>query len=179
MLRKLSFVSLLFGGLLHAQPDSLYVPVLANGTGGPDTVMAYAVVYEPLQDVEHYRRAGHYAFDTARVAVELDYKRGKPCGIYRAFYPDGKQLIFAVYGWGWLHGDWTEYDPFGRITVKGQYREGKRDGAWTFRQQGIRGHYKEGEKNGVWKYYENDKLVKKEKWHKGQLRTGSTFLFGL
>ncbi len=174
MLRKLLLpVVLLFAIIAHAQPDSLYITEHGN-------TVAYAVTYPPLREgMEPYRRIGKYAFDTTRTAVTIDYKRGKPSGIYRAFYPDGKQLLFAVYGWGSLHGDWTEYDPTGRITVKGQYRQGKRDGTWAFRDQGIVGHYKNGQKNGSWKYYENGKLVKKEKWRKGELKQGRTFLFGL
>lgn len=173
MLAKLlSSAALLVAGLAQAQPDSLYIT--EHGT-----TEAYAVVYAPLQGMEPYRRVGRYAFDTSRVAVQIDYKRGKPSGIYRAFYPDGKQLLFAVYGWGSLHGDWAEYDPTGRITVKGQYRMGKRSGTWAFREEGIVGHYKDGLKHGNWKYYENGKLVRKEKWRKGALKQGGTFLFGL
>lgn len=172
MLRKLLFhAALLAGTFLHAQPDSLYIP--ENG----ETV-AYAVVYEPIQDVERFKLVGKYAIDTSRLAVQIDYKRGKPSGIYRAFYPEGQQLIFAVYGWGSLHGDWVEYDPAGRISVKGQYRMGKRSGTWAFREQGIVGHYKDGLKSGSWKYYENDKLIRKEKWRKGKIKQGGTFLFG-
>ncbi|MBS1583181.1 MAG: hypothetical protein JST66_13365 [Bacteroidetes bacterium] len=159
------------GPLLHAQPDSLYIT--ENGA-----VTAYAVTYAPLQNVERYARYGHYAFDTTRVAVRLDYKRGKPCGIYRAYYPDGRPLIFAVYGWGWLHGDWAEYDPFGSITVKGKYREGKRDGTWAFRSEGIVGHYKDGKKHGKWKYYENGRVSRVEKYRNDKLQTGSRFFFG-
>lgn len=172
MIRKLFLAhSLLAGTMALAQPDTLYITT--NGH-----TQAYAVVYEPVQSVERYRRVGKYAFDTTRTAVTIDYKRGKPSGIYRAFYPDGKQLLFAVYGWGSLHGDWTEYDPAGRITVKGQYRMGKREGTWAFRDQGIVGRYKDGQKHGKWKYYEDGKLVKREKWRKGTVRQGGTFLFG-
>lgn len=171
LIRSLLFLTLLYSGAIHAQPDSLFVTER-------DSTMAYAVVYPPLPDLPAFTLIGTYAMDSSRVAVRLGYKRGKPCGTYRAFYPDGQQLIFAVYGWGYLHGDWVEYDPFGRITVKGQYRNGQRDGTWAFRPQGIVGHYKDGLKNGSWKYYENDKLVRKEKWRKGVLREGSTFLFG-
>ncbi|MGV9011825.1 MAG: toxin-antitoxin system YwqK family antitoxin [Flavobacteriales bacterium] len=171
MLHKtLIFATLLLTGSLCAQPDSLYITT-------NDTSVAYAVRYGPMQTVERFRLVGKYAFDTTRTAVQIDYKRGKPSGIYRAYYPDGKPLIFAVYGWGSLHGDWTEYDPLGRITVKGQYRMGKRDGTWAFREQGIVGHYKDGQKQGSWKYYENGKLVRKEKWRKGQIKQGGTFLF--
>jgi antitoxin component YwqK of YwqJK toxin-antitoxin module len=66
----------------------------------------------------------------------------------------------------------------GRITVKGQYRNGKRDGTWAFRSEGIVGHYKDGLKHGRWKYYENGQVVRREKYRKDKLRQGSTFLFG-
>ncbi|MFT3885990.1 MAG: hypothetical protein QM724_11330 [Flavobacteriales bacterium] len=172
MLRSLIVLPLLaLGGLLHAQPDSLYVAEAG-------TMKAYAVRYGPMPDAAAFTRIGTYAYDTTRTAVRLGYKRGKPCGTYRAYYPDGKPLIFAVYGWGWLHGDWTEYDEFGRITVKGQYREGKRDGTWAFRADGIVGHYKNGLKNGKWKYYENGKVVRVEKYRKDQLLQGSRYHFG-
>ncbi len=155
---------------IAAQPDSLYVPE-HNG------VVAYAVTYAPLQQVEQYVRIGRFVQDTSRIAVRLYYKHGKPCGTYRAYYPDGRPLIFAVYGWGRLEGDWTEYAPDGRITVKGQYSDGLRDGTWAFREQGIVGHYSDGKKNGKWKYYENDRLVRVERYRKDVLLTGSRFLF--
>jgi hypothetical protein len=159
---------LLRWSLALAQPDTLFV-------GSGDTLFAFAVVYQPLQDAEQYTRIGHYAHDTSKVAVQLGYKRGKPSGVYRAFYPDGRPLIFAVYGWGALHGDWTEYDEFGRITVKGQYRNGLRDGTWAFRKDGIVGKYKEGLEHGKWKYYANGRLIRIEKFHKGQAVQGGSF----
>lgn len=151
-----------------AQPDTLFIQ-------SGDTLFEMAVVYEPLQDKEQFTRFGHFANDSTRVAVRVDYKRGKPSGIYRAYYPDGRPLIFAVYGWGSLHGDWTEYDEFGRISVKGKYRDGAREGTWAFRQQGIVAKYKDGEKHGKWKYYANGKLVRIEKYHKGTLVQGGSF----
>lgn len=172
MLRNLLFCLCCLGThIVLAQPDTLYVP--ENGVS-----LAYPVEYGPMPREERFRLIGKYAFDTTRTAVQIDFKRGKPSGIYRAFYPDGKQLIFAVYGWGSLHGDWVEYDPTGRITVKGQFRMGKREGTWAFRDQGIVGHYKDGKKHGSWKFYENDRVVRKEKWRKGELLPGRTFLFG-
>lgn len=174
MLHKLlACLAILFTVPSSAQPDSLFIT--EHGA-----TKAYAISYPPLPSgLAPFILTGKYAFDTTRVAVTINYKRGKPSGIYRAFYPDGKQLLFAVYGWGSLHGDWAEYDPTGRITVKGQYRQGKREGTWAFRDQGIVGHYKDGQKHGKWKYYQNGKLVRSEKWHKGQLKQGGTFLFGL
>ncbi len=172
MLRNFLFLLCCLGGhAAFAQPDTLFVP--EQGVS-----VAYAVKYGPMPQEERFRLTGKYAFDTTRTAVQIDFKRGKPSGIYRAFYPDGKQLIFAVYGWGSLHGDWVEYDPTGRITVKGQFRMGKREGTWAFRDQGIVGHYKDGKKHGSWKFYENGRMVRKEKWRKGELLPGRTFLFG-
>jgi antitoxin component YwqK of YwqJK toxin-antitoxin module len=162
-------IALLFVEALCAQPDSLYVEE-RNGT------VAYAVSYPPLEQKESFTHVGRYAMDTSRVAVRLGFKRGKPCGVYRAWYPDGAPMIFAVYGWGYLEGDWTEYAPDGRITVKGKYEHGKRDGTWAFRAQGIMGHYKDGLKDGKWKYYENGRLVRFERYRKGELITGTRSL---
>lgn len=148
--------------LLCAQPDTLWVP--SNGTMVP-----HAVVYGPVRMDPQYKRIGKYATDTTKVAVSMDYKRGHASGIYRAFYPDGRPLIFAVYGWDSPHGDWTEYNEVGAISLKGQYREGKRDGTWAFKQDGIIGHYKEGQKHGIWKYYEGARPVRSEKYIRDRL----------
>lgn len=167
MRSTLLLLTLILTRLAWTQPDTLYVP-------SGDTLFSFPVVYGPLLDVEQYTRIGHFAHDTAHVAVQLGYKRGKPSGVYRAFYPDGRPLIFAVYGWGSLHGDWTEYDEFGRIAVKGQYRDGLRDGTWAFRKQGIVGKYKDGLEHGKWKFYANGKLVRIEKYHRGTAVQGGS-----
>lgn len=156
-------------GLSYAQPDTLYVTTKAAGT------QAYAVVYDPVVPAEQYTLVGRYAFDTSRVAVRLGMKKGKPSGVYRAYYPDGRPLIFAVYGWGSLHGDWTEYNEAGRVTLKGQYRNGLREGTWAFRTEGIVGRYKEGLMHGKWKYYEGNKVARVSKYRKGKLLKGSEF----
>ncbi len=166
----LSAIASLTCATLLAQPDSLFVPE-ANG------IVAYKVLYEPTRPDEQYSRIGRFVHDTSAIAVRLGYKRGKPCGVYRAYYPDGRPLIFAVYGWGYLNGDWSEYGPDGRITVKGQYSEGLRDGTWAFRAEGILGHYRKGKKNGKWKYYENDKVVRVERYKDDRLLPGRTFRF--
>ncbi|MFZ1686563.1 MAG: hypothetical protein WAU70_04020 [Flavobacteriales bacterium] len=164
------FVPLLCAAQVTAQPDSLYI-------NSGDTVYAYGVTYAPERSAELYTRVGKFTHDTAQVAVEIRYQKGKPCGVYKAFYPDGKPLIFAVYGWGYLHGDWSEYDEFGRIAIKGQYRNGLREGIWAFRTQGIVGRYKEGKKNGKWKYYRNGRIFRIEKYRDDQLLPGNAYTF--
>ncbi|MCB0794866.1 MAG: hypothetical protein KDB88_09025 [Flavobacteriales bacterium] len=165
-------LAVLFSSPSGAQPDTLYVP-------SDDTTYAMAVVYDPPQDVEQYKRKGYFAFDTTRLAVILDHKRGKPSGVYRAFFPDGRPLIFAVYGYGSLHGDWTEYNEKGEITLKGQYRSGKREGVWTFRKERIVGHYRDGVPHGKWKYFDKDwRLIRVEKYHRGNAVKGNSYVFG-
>lgn len=140
---------------LHAQPDTLWIP-----TSG--AMMPHAVVYEPVRMAPQYVRIGKFADDTSRTAVRIDYKRGHPSGVFRAYYPDGRPLIFAVYGWDTPHGDWTEYDETGAVSLKGQYRRGLREGVWAFRKEGIVGHYKNGLKHGKWKYYEGGRITRTE-----------------
>ena len=164
----LLIVPFLLGSTVHAQPDTLYV---ASG----DSIYAFAIVYDKVEPAEQYKLIGRYAFDMDKIAVSIDHKRGKPSGVYRAWYPDGKPLIFAVYGWGTLQGDWTEYDEFGRITIKGQYRQGLREGTWAFRKEGIVGHYKAGLKHGKWKTYENGRLIRIEKFHNGKPVKGEKY----
>lgn len=141
-----------------AQPtDTLFV-------NSADSTYAYAIDYAPEQDTTSYTRIATYRFDPDRIAVELGYKRGKPCGVYKSYYPDGRLMEFAVYGWGHLHGNWVEYDEFGKIVVKGFYKNGKRSGLWNFKYQGILGNYKNGMKHGRWRYYEGGRLVKTERY---------------
>lgn len=153
---------LFFSHLLAAQPDTLWVP--DNGSMVP-----HAVIYAPVRSDAQYKRLGKYAMDTTKVAVSMDYKRGHPSGVYRAYYPDGRPLIFAVYGWDSPHGDWTEYDESGGVSLKGQYRSGRRDGVWAFRKEGIIGHYKEGSKHGKWTYYMDGKAVRSELYRHDKL----------
>ncbi|HRF80476.1 MAG TPA: hypothetical protein PL070_10365 [Flavobacteriales bacterium] len=159
---------LLFGTSLLAQPDTLWIPTFG-------TVVPHAVVYTPVSMEPQSKRIGKFALDTSTVAVSMDYKRGHPSGVYRAYYPDGRPLVFAVYGWDTPHGDWTEYDEMGAVSLKGQYRQGLREGLWAFKKEGIIGHYKEGRKHGNWKYYQNGRIQRTEKFKKDKLVRTRTF----
>ncbi|MBK8532207.1 MAG: hypothetical protein IPL64_09970 [Flavobacteriales bacterium] len=153
---------------LFAQPDTLWVP--DHGVLKP-----YGVTYDPVRMDAQYKRIGRFVQDTGRIAVEMDYKRGFPSGVFRAFYPDGRPLIFAVYGWKTLHGDWTEYAEDGSVSLKGQYRQGLRDGPWAFRKDEVLGHYKKGQKHGEWKYYANGITIRTEKYKRGSLKRKRNF----
>ncbi len=168
-MKQLLVALVLVTGLpLHAQPDTLWIP-----TSG--AMVPHAVVYEPVRTDAQYKRIGRFAADTSKVALSMDYKRGHPSGVYRAYYPDGRPLIFAVYGWDSPHGDWTEYDETGIVSLKGQYRKGLRDGTWAFRKEGIVGHYSAGLKHGKWKYYDGERITHTERYKKDKLVRTRTF----
>lgn len=167
MKQILTALALVLHTFLSAQPDTLWVPT--NGA-----LVPHAVVYEPVRQDPQYKRIGKFTSDTSKVAVRMDYKRGHASGVYRAYYPDGRPLIFAVYGWDSPHGDWTEYDETGGISLKGQYRGGLRDGTWAFRKEGILGHYKKGLKHGKWRYFHGSIPVRTEKYKKDKLKRTRT-----
>ena len=153
---------------LLAQPDTLWIPTYGS-------MVPHAVMYQPVSMEAQSKRIGKFASDTSTIAVSMDYKRGHPSGVYRAYYPDGRPLVFAVYGWDTPHGDWTEYDEMGAVSLKGQYRQGLREGLWAFKKEGIIGHYKEGRKHGNWKYYQNGRIQRTEKFKKDKLVRTRTF----
>ena len=165
MIKKGSFTILLavlfYNGI--AQPkDTLFV-------NSEDSTYAYAITYLEAEESEQYTRVAVYQFDEQQVAVEMDHKRGKPCGRYKAYYPTGQLMEYAIFGWGYLHGDWTEYNEFGAIIIKGSYSDGKKSGKWVFKLDGIIGNYKNGLKHGQWKYYNGNLIVKRERYKKGVL----------
>lgn len=171
IMRILLLIPFLLAFHAQAQPDTLYVP-------SGDSIYAFAIVYDPVEPAEQYKMIGRYAHQSDRIAVSIDFKRGKPSGIYRAWYPNGTPLIFAVYGWGSLNGDWTEYDEFGKVATKGKYRDGLREGTWAFRKEGIVGSYSKGLKHGKWKYYSNGRLIRIEKYRNGEPAKGESYNVG-
>ena len=154
--------------LLSAQPDTLWIPEHGD-------VVPFAISYGPVSTEAQSVRIGRFVADTSHIAVRMDYKRGFPSGVYRAFYPDGSPLIFAVYGWKVPHGDWTEYGEDGSVTLKGKYRHGLRDGMWHFRKEGIIGYYKDGLKHGKWKYMDNGVPMRTDKYRKDELKRTRNF----
>ncbi len=158
----LSIFMMIFTSVFSQLKDTLYVT-------SDDTTYAYAIVYIPVEETEQHTKVAKYAFDMGLTAVEIDYKRGKPSGRYKAYYPDGQLMEYGIYGWGSLHGDWTEYDEFGVIIIKGFYRNGLKVGKWSFRQEQIRGSYKNGLKHGKWKYYQGKQVIRTERYKRGVL----------
>jgi hypothetical protein len=73
---------------------------------------------------------------------------------YRSFYDNGKiQVRGNFVAAGLVFSDkYREYDEDGKLTIKGQYKL-----TWI-------GNFAESKKTGTWKYYQNGKLIKKEKF---------------
>jgi len=57
---------------------------------------------------------------------------GRENGKWLLFYPDGTILNTQDFVNGKLHGQFTTYDKYGNIEIKGNYVDGERDGEWLF-----------------------------------------------
>jgi antitoxin component YwqK of YwqJK toxin-antitoxin module len=70
------------------------------------------------------------------------------------YYPNGQIKVIAdfIANGFVLCGKYHEYDPNGKLTVKGQYELISKDN-----------YLPENRKKGIWKYYKNGKCIKKEK----------------
>lgn len=154
--------------LSNAQFDSLHFEF--EGRSWSEKIQ-----YPPKPDTNYFVWQGSYPGNLNQTAITIPYKRGKPSGLVRAYYPNGQKLFRVVYGWGKLHGDWIEFDESGTVTVKGQYRDDLRHGVWYFAKERLRGKYRKGKKHGKWKYYSGRRVVAIEKFFRGRFKSRRTF----
>ncbi|MDD4602380.1 MAG: hypothetical protein PHF97_01060 [Bacteroidales bacterium] len=82
-------------------------------------------------------------------------KQGKPVGNWKWYFDSGKILKTESYHNGLHDGLSTTYDESGKVVEEGAYVNGKEDGEW-FEQIGdtyVKGNYRDGMRNGMWTYY--------------------------
>ncbi len=82
------------------------------------------------------------------VAEEKHWKGGKPDGVWKLFFPDGKLKLQTYYVAGELEGSMISYFPEEKLRARGKYRSNLREGVWEF-------------------YNIAGELVKKQIYHKG------------
>lgn len=96
-------------------------------------------------------------------------KDGKKEGLFRSFDDAGKPTTAAIYQGdqkmsegavsdvGALQGHWIEYYGTGEKRAEGEYKEGKKDGPWTFFHHGgeveQKGNYVNGLPQGEWVWF--------------------------
>lgn len=137
--------------------------------------VTYQVVYQPTLSKKIFsKKIAVFANDTTVKAIGKNYTYDYLNGIYRAYYPSGKIMLFANYSNNHLYGDWTWYDEGGDVITKGQYKKGKgiKHGYWAYRSTKTYGRYKKGIRNGRWTQYDVNGEKHRSFYRKGKLLRG-------
>lgn len=149
--------------LLTAQPDSVRLWL-------SDTVsVQQQVFYKDTVVPQFGRMVAYYDKEFSKKAAEYNFLNSKIYGIYRSYYENGTIMEYGVMSNGKFNGDWTLYDEFGNITIKGKYKMGVKHGYWALRYENCFGRYKNGQKNGTWKCYDNGIMISKIHYKGGQV----------
>ena len=114
-------------------------------------------------------------YDAKTQALLLTYQttpEGKKSGMETEYVPNSNKVKRQTY---WVNGkkDYEKtYDAQGRILTDARYEHGQcvRQTQYTYPDIAkTEGGYKNGKKEGVWTYYaENGTVIKKERYHKGK-----------
>ncbi|MFL5764053.1 MAG: TonB family protein [Bacteroidia bacterium] len=117
-------------------------------------------------------RDGHVKYAEKGVLVkEGDYSDGKFSGIWKYYFPTGKQSSKITCANDNREGDAEYYYEDGTVSQKGVFVNDEKSGLWTgYDKKGkveSEVEYKDGRMNGDAKYYEEGKLVCEGKNNKG------------
>lgn len=91
-----------------------------------------------------------------KAVAQYLYRKGKPDGIARFFYPDGGTSALVEYEEGEIKTV-KEFFPDGTLKTELEYNRGVRHGKVRFYYSTCHlrgeGKYKKGKRSGAWKYY--------------------------
>lgn len=135
----------------------------------PDDTLSFELDYKSVDSLEEGKLVAFYKKHPHQIAFEKNYYYGKQSGIYKAYYPSGRTMIFSVYQAGKRHGDWTYYGTDGSIREKAKYKEGSRHGFYINKVEKYQGRYKNGLKHGKWEYNLGTAAYRKEYFANGKL----------
>lgn len=141
--------------------------------------ISHQVVYkENVTKGVFSKKIAVFANDTSKIAVEKNFTNNYQNGIYKAYYPSGNLMVFAIYANAKLNGDYTYYDEIGKILIKGKFRAGIKHGYWAYRYLNCYGRYFNGKKTGRWKCQseEGEKFITK---HPNLYLNGATGFFSI
>jgi len=82
-------------------------------------------------------------------------KQGRPDGVWKWYYESGQLLREESFRAGIKDGMSVEYDENGNTIQEGEFINGAEDGPW-FELTGdvyLKGNYRDGFRNGLWSYY--------------------------
>jgi hypothetical protein len=102
------------------------------------------------------------------------YAQGKLHGAFREWNEAGKRRRAVVYAGDVLHGLCEEYHTDGTLHIRGEYRQGLRQGSWLEQDLAVgrvrTAEYKAGKQHGSTRVTLRGKVLTKQQWHDGELR---------
>ncbi len=120
---------------------------------------------------------------------------GTVIGIWKWYYPSGNILIEEIFSNGVEDGMYVEYSDDKRIIVKGEYKNGIKEGEWFYQVHDHKetGKYKNGVRDGMWRYYYKNDNIKfegkyldglpdgrhKYYWGNGNVKEEGRYIMGL
>jgi len=128
------------------------------------------VIYQPTENSTYfYKKKAVFAESPSQIAIEKTFSNNHQNGVYKVYYPSGRLRIFSVFANDKLNGEWTWYNENGTILIKGEYKDGIKDGYWAYKYMRTYGRYKDGLKKGIWKHFDENNKKYKSFYRKGKL----------
>lgn len=97
-----------------------------------------------------------------------NYKNGKLQGVRKTFFPTGEIAEEAMYMNGKKEGIYKVYLENGTVVEEAVFKNDQYDGPAVYRNAGgkivSKGNFVLNERKGIWEFYEEGKLIKKEKY---------------
>ncbi|MGY6561227.1 MAG: toxin-antitoxin system YwqK family antitoxin [Luteibaculaceae bacterium] len=169
LLKILLLFTVLSGSCLPVAAQFLYVelPEQENPLHRP---LQKVLVKEKLTaEPNATKHTWYFANDTTSTAAKFRMMNNNLIGKLETFYPNGQVHQMQIYSYGEANGDYLQYLPNGKLSVKGKYKNNAKHGAWLYQTAGVKARYRNGEKHGLWKYYYGDTLILSRRYKKGVL----------
>lgn len=112
--------------------------------------------------------------------LEFNYINGKPEGIAKVYWENGKLSKQGTYKNGKRNGLWKGYDLKGNLSSEFNYKDGKADGTCIIYRNGLAWYeyfYENGEKMGRKTYYNNGNLWTEEHFKDGKKHGKKTIYY--
>lgn len=167
-----------FLNIIHRSSTSLILILLAHFSFSqsermkvfyPEDTLTFDLIYKDLDSLENEKLEAYYKENPEQIAYVKNYYYGKQSGIYKAFYPSGRIMIFAVYQRGMLNGDYTWFSPDGKVLIKAQYRDNIRHGYYANRLHHFQGRFRDGKRHGKWEFNVGSSAYRKAYYSEGKL----------
>ena len=110
----------------------------------------------------------YYHRNSKEVMTIENYKNGELNGKRIVFYKDGKVAEEAIYQKGKRNGIYKKISGNGIVLEEANYQNGELQGPAVYKDADgnvvAKGNYKNDQKWGTWQFFENGKVVSKEKY---------------